>query len=79
VGGDRISPEARSLDHQKIVVRYKEIEGICVQNIEKKVKPVTKYSLDLNNTIFPTFPTQMTLDFFVAEQCGLRNTIFWWS
>jgi hypothetical protein len=35
--------------------------------------------LDRNYTIFSMFPTQEALDFFVAEQYGLRNTIFWWS
>jgi hypothetical protein len=46
---------------------------------KKKVKFLSKYSLDRNNTIDSLFPTQYTPDFLIAEYYDLRNTFFWGS
>jgi hypothetical protein len=48
-----------------------------VGSIEKKIKFLSKYSLDRNNTFASLFRTQYTLDFLIAEYYGLPNTIFW--
>jgi hypothetical protein len=48
----------------------------CVGSIEKKVLFLSKYYLEINNTIASLFRTQYTPDFLIAEYYGLRNIIF---
>jgi hypothetical protein len=63
---------------QTTVFRYKEIGDILCIIIGGKVMFLSKYSLDINNTMFSMFRTQYiyvcTPDFFVPEHYGLQNT-----
>jgi hypothetical protein len=58
-----------------IVFRHKEIGDILCTKQREKVMILSNYSTDRNNTISSMFRTQYTPDFFVAEHCGLRNTL----
>jgi hypothetical protein len=51
---------------QNILIRNKEIGAIMYTTHRKKVKFLSKYSLDRNNTIFLMCRTNYTTNFFVA-------------